>query len=104
MISVYLLLDCVGKSKKEHFVLQNTSLRFIFSERFVLRIIFATRRLVRLKYEKYERFWDVIDNQVLMFIYCSSSSAFHALFRQKQSYWHSIHMLLHLNSMLVVRQ
>ena len=29
----------MGKSKKEHFVLRNTSLRFVFSERFVLRII-----------------------------------------------------------------
>lgn len=29
----------VGKSKKEHFVLRNTSLRFVFSKRFVLRII-----------------------------------------------------------------
>ena len=33
----------VGKSKKEHFVLRNTSLRFIFSERFVLRIIDTIR-------------------------------------------------------------
>ena len=43
---------CVGKSKKEHFVLRNTSLRFIFSERFVLRIILESPKRGKNRKEK----------------------------------------------------